>query len=476
MANPLIGTDETWGAVRGKINGVANPGGYSSVRERPVALGWDQTNFPVNIALTVTPSGRMKADAGMHPEDFFPGWATWPAFYVAGTGSDSNDGLTEATAFQTLGKAITSSNTAGGDRRVMVKGGTTPYFRFQAGGATLPTTRVAFVAYGGRALIGTHDSLTWSADATCAWLTKATRSSVGSVLNLARVLANGLQEEFAKIATLPQLAGWARGWQTDGTTTEVNHPSGAATNTNTRVLLDVPNMRVQGTTQVSVLFTGAAAGDGFDFQGGSGALFAGFTGGAGGARVVIGARGCTFRYAGSLGTPSNSVGLEGVNGLCFFEDCDASGGATDCWNSHNVLGADMNVLLLNCTGFDAGRHAWVSCNVLTSHESVKMIVAGGEFQVARGRSLHCINTSKSWIVGATIGGSLGDIANGGAVGPCEVAASDSAEIWLDMCRLEPTTASQNAIVAEGSGKVHLRDMFPFIGSTVASGSGVIDTY
>ncbi len=64
--------------------------------------------------------------------------------------------------------------------------------------------------------------------------------------------------------------------------------------------------------------------------------------------------------------------------MAFF-DCDASGGAKDGWNFHEDGYPQMNVLLVNCTGFRNGALGATSVNAFTTHDGVRAAVLGGQF-------------------------------------------------------------------------------------------------
>lgn len=286
----------------------------------------------------------------------------------------------------------------------------------------------------------------------------------------------GLYEEPRLVGSLAEVSRNPGSWYSDGTTVYVYHHSGAAvTNANTRVYLAVPNLRLTGTTQLSWLVTGQNAGDGFDVEGGA-PLYIAFTGGAGGAKVVIGLEHATFRYGGSyaLSANYNAAAFESVNGLVFAWNCDASAGWADCWNFHNMLGASMYALTLNCTARDAGRKDSTSCNLHTGHENVIGLDIGGDYAgPSRGRSVHWINTSKLQLIGTRIGGSLGDRMQGGTFDACELAAGNTCAVSGDYVQLAPLVAGGYAMLASETASIALRNALPFRGQvSVAAGASV----
>lgn len=158
------------------------------------------------------------------------------------------------------------------------------------------------------------------------------------------------------------------------------------------------------------------------------------------------------------------MATEGVNGLIWFVGCDASGGATDCWNWHDVVANTQSYIVTeNCTGMQANPIGapYVSCNGWTNHDSCIAVDIAGRYSRNSGVSLHTINTSKTLLVGTEVRDSLGDRHNGGGNFPAELKAEDTAQIWTY------GVTTSNAFGgpkwrAEGSGVIrrHVNDWQP----------------
>lgn len=423
--------------------------------EIPSGLSWDQVNYPLTITSTVEGTGAVSLD----PLSFFSGYASRPTYWVdVARPDDTGDGLTEATAKRTISAAVTLANTGGVAARIRVKAGFYNRNRNFSQGSIYPTVDIVFEAYNGRPNVTTAETgLTWTANATYAWVSQATRSSVSRVFDLKLKDGDGAYIELTKVADLVTVSATPNSWTEVAGVTYVNRIDRTlVTDATTMVLLAVDNLRMQGTSQQSILLVGETAKDGFDVIGGqSGAWRTVYTGGAGGTRKVHAAIGCTFRYSGHSTGSVGGVAVEGLNGLAFFKNCDASFGVTDCWNWHNALGASMYVLTVNCTGIRGGQFSYTSCNGWTGHDSVIAIDVCGYYDRNKGRTVHFIDSAKVFLAGTTLRSSLGDKAAGGTNEPGELTAENTVQMWADMCRIGQL-AGQLAVSAHATAAVRLR--------------------
>lgn len=479
MANPTLTQSLTARTILGKRSVSIDP-----------ALNWDMVNYNIGaITLRWDPSGRAFAEVGVKPRDYFPAYknGTLPVIYLSNSGNDTTGNGTINQPYATLVKAFTVINTAGVPYVISMQAGT--YTRTNGGTSgmitTLNVSGCVMEAYGGSVTITTHDNLSWTQNTTYSWVYQTNRSTVGSAIWLDRPMPNrnGLYQEARWVSSLVECSRQPGSMYTDGTVLYAYHHTGAAvTNNNTRVFLHVPNVRVSGTTQLSFLMTGKQAGDYFELQGGStGGFSAIFTGGAGGAKVVVGLEQVRMRYnsnqATANGTPNqpNALTVEGVNGLFYAYNCDASGGGNDNWNPHNVLNADMSYLTVNCSGIDAGRFNSVSCNGLTWHDAnIKIVDIAGYYSAARGGTCTAVGSSTGHLIGTVLEKSVGDRGNGGGYDPQELSVYDSAICYGDYVQLRPWNAGGSTVVAGGTGKIILRNTLPFAGGARNGTSSSID--
>ena len=248
----------------------------------PSGLGWDTTNWPLNIGLQVSAvSGRVFGTLGTGSFDI-----TANAKYIAclagtryyvdfATGSDANNGLTTGTKVKSIWAAQALLNATGNPGVIEITAGTySRSFNFCNGTATnLPTVDTMYVATGGRVVSTTHDSgLTWTADATYTntYGSSSLTAAPARVIDIANVDSYGLWPDFAQASSAAECNAKPWTWFWDGTSKlYVNRGDGLAvsTTTNTWVLRSVQNWQYTGAYQRSFFFVGTKAGDGFDLVG-----------------------------------------------------------------------------------------------------------------------------------------------------------------------------------------------------------------
>ncbi|WP_426043711.1 hypothetical protein [Caulobacter sp. DWR3-1-2] len=298
----------------------------------------------------------------------------------------------------------------------------------------------------------------------------------------------GNDVELTKLATAAAVDARSDSWAQVSGSVYVNRKDGLTqTFTNTRILVPIKNLYVDGPTQINVGLFADTSADCWVIEGGDAAGFrVNFTGGAGGARVVVGAENTSFMYAGYAGSSGASVGafaVEGVNGLVFCANCYAGAAAPDAFNLHNVLNANYSALFINPVAYNTGAlGANVSTNWATAHDqNLKSIWLCGRGRGTRGVTAHFIGATKTYMACPDATGSLGDRMNtdgvGGANGgnqPTEFKVEDTAEAWIDTGSIVAGATGYGAVV-QGSAKLHLRNT-PVIGSTVVQGGRTVDGY
>lgn len=469
------------------------------------AIGWDSVSYPINSPSLESLGGNLSCnniDVETLWNDTIGDPSAWPAYYVdMVAGLDGNSGLSDGSAFNTISRAIQVVNTAGVPARIFVKGGqgagqiTAGYYNrsknfLGTGGTTFPTVDIAFYAYGGRAVVAAAESggnLAWTPDTTYTWVSSGTRSNVLRVFDTTLRDSFGHYVELTKVADLATCSRVPNSWAQVSGTVKVNRADGLiASESNTRIFMTIPNFQQNSSfaasNQRSYLFSGVADGDGFDFEGGSsGCLSFTFNSGTVSNLKMVAAKNCTFRYAGGIGssTERDNIAIESYHGLVAFQDCDASKSSKDGFNVHNAYGATIgsvsSILTINCTGFDNGRGTSISNNAWTLHENVRGVDICGRYSNIRGSTIHNVGTSKAMILGAYLESSLGDVMNGGSSPPCELRSADDAVIYARLCTCKPSSPPENAIRAEGSSDIYLRDC-NLLGSQRIFGTASINTY
>jgi hypothetical protein len=495
-ASPALAQVDTTARGMAAQANASLPGVRVQKFELPAALGWNNTLYPLNLTASQNANGEWVGSTGLSVKGLFPGYASWPTYYVnVGTGNNANDCLSSGapckSLYQPLVKAAAASQT-----QIYVKvqcGNTVEFDRnntFTLGGVVTSIQNISalYEAVGGRCRAGAiQPALTWTASGD--GFTAPLATPVARMFDkLARDRFGNLVE-FTKQPTASAALTGMDAWNQASSVVSLRRKDGQTPSAaNTLILVGSRNIYIDGATQISFGLTGATSADGFDLEGGdSGAFRVNFTGGAGGPNVVIALENCTLRYSGNAGTTGmiGDYAVEGVNGLSYVNNCTAGAGATDAWNQHNALGATSYVLWNNVAAYDTGKQSsYISNNLITVHDTnttAAILCPRGSF--SRGVSGHMIGATKGWVGCADLHGSIGDrmntdAANGNAVGgnyPTEFKLQDTAEWWIDQGNLKSDDSNGYGIVVVGSAKLHLRNT-PVLGTTVIQGSATVDTY
>lgn len=402
-------------------------------------------------------------------------------YYVAATGSDSNNGTSSGTPFATLSKAITTANTGGVATKIYMASGT--YYRASLPGSTpvYPAVDLAIVATGGRVTLGTFDSFTSPGkDATYTNTYSWTRSNVDRVMDIVNHDKYGHYNELLYVTT-PAICNITPGsWTQSGSTLYVNRADGAAvTASNTRYYLTTVSPLILN-AGVSLYLGNEDGYSGFDFEGGFlGCLVYSFSSAPTTKKIVV-AENCTFRYAGGLlSTSARGISAESLNGRSWFFNCDASHNITDGFNNHNGLSAANNgMVTVNCTAFNNGAGPNVgqqSNNGWTSHENCMSADFGGRYEDNHGGTCRSINTSISLLAGTYVKNDQGDrMFTGGTLPPTAFQTDNTASYYCFRTKAE-MAGGQFAYNANGAGaNIYLRQTWPTRGIT--SGVGTIGTW
>jgi len=465
------------------------PGSRVKTFQIPAGLGWDSINYPVTISARQQADGQWVGAANKGLRDFFPPFTAWPKYWLnAATGSNSNDCSTEALACKSLWKPLQLAAAASQTQiQVWSKGGPTAIYdrnnTFTLNGTVTTVTgiSVGYVSYGGlgcSTATARQPALTWSGSGSNSFV--ATLSS--TVTRLQDMLAKdrfGNDVEMIKLSTAAAVDATPDSWAQVSGSIYVHRRDGATpTTTNTRILVGIKNLYVDGTTQINVGLFADTPADCWVVEGGDAAGFrTNFTGGAGGAKVVIGAENTSFVYSGAASGSIGAFAAEGVNGLVFCSNCYAGSSGPDAFNVHNALGATTNVLMINPVSYETGKIAvYVSTNWLTTHDSnVASIFVCGKGRGSRGVTAHFIQFTKTFMACPDAADSLGDVMNGGGNLPTEIKAEDNAELWIDTGTIRPGASNGYGYVAAGAAKIHFRDT-PLFGSGVIQGTATVDAY
>ncbi|WP_144098321.1 hypothetical protein [Croceicoccus sediminis] len=394
-------------------------------------------------------------------------------YHVSPNGSDAGAG-TEAAPFRSIWKAVSSANASGLPAKVVIKAG--EYGKPHNPSQFLnlrPTVDIAFVATGGRVIVGTWDDFGSPAkDATYANCHSYALGNVDRVIDRARLDADGFHPDLLRVSDAATCNRIADSWTLEAGRIYINRADGkAVTDANTRVL-----RAAGGTwrfdTPVSVYVGGEDSISGFDTQGGSGG--AGFhyqpdTKPAAMKAVVV--ERSTFGYCGGSTYEANGALISNLHGLALFADCDASNNVKDGFSvGHNGnFGARGHMITANCRAILCGRGSAQSCNSLTAHDDTILADFAGEFGRSNGGSVRTIGTSRCWLAGTAIADDRGDRASGGTTPPAAIMAGDSAQIWADraVISMPPATAP---VFADTQAAVRLRAMPPMRSNPQGTGT------
>lgn len=427
----------------------------------PTGFSWDRTRFDVEIERV---GGVYRAGVG--PRDLVdPAIWSGAAFHVDGVaGDDSNGGLGSAdgdfsNAKQTNHAAFVAGNATGAAYRVLVKPGDYAEAAFAQNGNDEPDQPVAVIGWGGalRYRAGPF-SVTWS-DAEGTFT--ASESSVRRVFRCDLLTDEGLYTELSEAADVAACAATVNTGLLDGTLLHVN-VGGTPGTENIAVIRSFHGARFMTHDRDFYL-------ENVHCEGGiSGALH--FDAVA--ARNIVGVN-CSFRYS----APSSPTALQDAarvrrtDGLVAFFDCDALAGAKDGWSFHEDGTAGMHVLLQGCSGWRNGFSTATSCNGFTTHDGVRAILLGGDFDLSRnGTEVHVIQSTETWAAGFRA--VARDVDGRSVAFKC----SNDALMWLQDCSGDAAGQAENYALQANAGTVFTRSFFALSGGVEVTSGGSVTPF
>ncbi|WP_323764781.1 hypothetical protein [Marinovum sp.] len=427
----------------------------------PVGLGWDSEAHPIQVL-----RGRGGFRSETVPRDLVdPGIWSGAAIHVdAVSGNDANSGQGAADgdfsdAKKTIWAAFVAGNATGAPYRVIVKPGLYQEAAFTRNGQDEPSQPVAVVGWGGAVRFRTGPwQVVWSDQAG----TFGTQeSAVVRVFRTDVLTPRGHYSELSEVADPAACAATVDSWCADGGEVHVNIGSAPGTG-------DIALIRAFHGAR----FLSHAADlylENIHCEGGiTGALHCD----AVATRNVV-AVGCSFRYSAptSPAAAQDAARVRRTSGLVACFDCDASFGAKDGWNFHEDGASGLHVLLEDCSGSDNGAFGVTSCNALTSHDAVRMIVLGGDFGNSRnGTEVHCIQQTASYLAGCRV--VARDVDGSSVAYQCSFEAS----MWLDEAVADAAGGASNHAIEANSGTVFTRGFQAVAGDIVTSGGGSVSAF
>lgn len=428
-------------AVNGLIDGVNVSSPPSAFGALPAELGdFFAAKAGSSFSCSVTPSSLWDTSA-----------ITSVIYVNSARPNDTGNGLTWATAKQSIEAGIVAANALAVPTRVVVKSGV--YYRGISVGKdsspkTLTVPMVIESVYG-RSVSGTFDVLTFTKTGGQVNVYQVARSNVQIVTNPIFKDVNGDYLRYTNVASIAACDALAGSWFTDNVNLYVHtHDSAAANNNNTRAYLNVAGADFK--TPHNLLVRG------FDFEGGNNSPFVCRDGTT---NVVI-MDNCTAKF-GAVNQLSTIAGKDGVQvlGCKIFAafDSAASCNGKDGFNIHEQGAVKPFGITVRCKGFNNGIVASsTSNNGLTYHDGCSGVDVGGVWLSSIGANHgHIDNNTKVWAFGSVAGDSDGDIINGGTWNWGGFGMwSGTGELWLDSCT---DTGCNIGVYAAGGATVYLRN-------------------
>lgn len=377
--------------------------------------------------------------------------------------NDTGDGLTWATAKQSIEAGILAANALGVATRVIVRAGI--YYRGISIGKdsapkTLTVPMMIEAAYG-RVISGTFDVLTWSKTSGQTNVYQATRSNTQIVANPLIRDQNGDYLRYVSVASIAACDALPGSFYTDNVTLYVHtHDSSPANNNTVRSYLNVAGADFKTTHNLLVR--------GIDFEGGNNSPF---TCRDGSTNIVI-MDNCTAKY-GAVNPLSTIAGKDGVQvlGCKIFAafDSQSSSNGKDGFNVHAQGAVKPFGLTVRCKGFNNGIvTSSTSNNGVTYHDGCQGVDIGGVWLGSVGANHgHVDNDTKVYAFGSIAGNSDGDAINGGTWDWGGFAMwSGNGKLWLEGCI---DVGARIGVYASGGATVYLKN---HSGSGIRSGNVV----
>ncbi|MDN6423949.1 MAG: hypothetical protein L0K24_12755, partial [Tetragenococcus koreensis] len=341
----------------------------------PEKFSWK--DVPINVYI----NGVGEFSTDLDVEKYRP---TGKTYYVNKNGSDSNNGLTEKTAFSTVHKARDMSDVV----EIIIGGGV--YQDSQAfnnnGTGVSGYKNLSIIGKEGEDVFLTTRRIThFTSVSGRTNVFKTTRSLVASVWDVKNKDSDGDYNKIEQVNTLDECEQNAGSYYTDGSVLYVHRVDGLKPDgENTAVFLDVENFYNSG-DHVTYL-------ENIHFEGGNDGCVKVYDN-TGNAKLY--AKNCTFKYSKN---GNGGLNVQGVDTIT--EDCIASCNMKDGFNYHYVKPYRQNVIEINGVGRNNGFDGSNQNNGSTSHDGIKIIRVNGKYHNNQGPNCHDVSVdSESWNLG-----------------------------------------------------------------------------
>jgi len=453
MVFPIMGSADVGAALN--ASAVSHP--------LPAAMTWDAT-YPLAPTLKRAQGQRPVGNAGYSAfnDIAYANCRNGTIRYNGPTGNDTTGDGSLGNPYRTPNKAVTEMNALGLTYGTLIT--LVGTYSRTGGGVltTIPNFHLAWVSSGGAAVLGVNDTLTWSQNTATfpalvgypnVWAVARSQFSRADNPSIADQFGN--PPDYIEVSSVAKVNSQPGLIYSDGTNVYVfPHNGAAASDATVRAFLDVSCVLAFANAAPKHFFmTGDTDSDYFEING---SIY--FSCSATPAQKQhLAFRNVKERMCRKT-SQQNGIGIEGWHGLVSLERCSASQSMLDLINGHNILGADMSVLTVNCAAVDAGRAGGTSCNSITGHEDIKWVDIAGDYSMAHGGTAAFVNTTQTNFIGSRIGPDLGDVPFGGTIPPRLIRVLDTAKAWFDECSIEPQKGGAVGFSAAGAGQIFAKNM------------------
>jgi len=364
-------------------------------------------------------------------------------YYVdIATGSDSNDGLTEANALQNVSTAISKADAS----TVYVKAGIYP--KGHGWDAVTPARSLEVIGYGGDVILSYHQhELVWTA-ADSHYTCPATIEVI-SVFDTTNVDTNGDMVKLVKKSNEAEVDATVNSWWWDSNVLYLH--TFDSRNPGDTVYPYLTGSNGQQDDAVTYYL------ENLKFWGG----YHAFSRSSTNAAAKTYAKNCEFSY----GHSGNGFTILGA-GETILQDCLAVKSVFDGYKNVELGGTYSNTVLIDCTGRSNGSGGSSAANGISRHDRGSTVVINGDYYENVGRNWHDVHAgvgdSMSWGVGVRCANSTANInfACGQDTG--------NPKMWLEGCISE--TASTGDIQSGTGATVYYRKMNPITPSQTGGGT------
>lgn len=416
----------------------------------------------VTVAIDAGGGTRMSYPPLYSPNPFNSNPSANRTYYVSSrTGDNSNDGLTPATAFETISQALGQSTAL----HVILEPGQDYLYTGRWSSNPSSTTLAITVAGGGRArLVTGNKSSSWTSVGDGIHST-TNSNTVNAVVDTQFYDAFGAPRRLPKFDSLALLqAQSGEGWAQEGTTLYVRRP---AVVTGATPAPNGTNIYILYAAQGPVINTGTGSAryyfEGLELWGGSTAFRSTSS------TAFMHFKNCDFAYG------YNGVYIDDARAGIVLQNCRSFSHNRDCFNYHNNSSTTPCFAIEDeCMAWGAGFQSSDGImNATTNHDNSRVIRVGGVYHSDKGPTLADVNDSQSWNIGCAM---LGGTSGAGVEAAVEAWGSSGTgknRVFLDGCYTE---GRQYDLYAHAGGQIFVRDWASVDGAIFTGSGGGISPY